>query len=356
MSGAPSGGAPSGGASGASVPLAGASGASAGSAAAGAAGAAEGGMAGASDTNDVTVVKPSTGCGKAAPQATGMFVKHTVQTSGSKPPNAADGKTGPWSYARDYYVWLPADYDERKAYPLVIELPGCGGDGTQVYSLSPSNSALGVGVEGTVIRVGLTPPPNDILHATNPGQGCFDDREGDDSVEWPFYEAVLDQLKGTLCYDEQRVFAVGNSSGAWLANELGCKYAGNTAGYAIRGVATNGGGLFTNPQFTPTCSTAPLAGAWLILPPVSDEAVQYERIAIARAMKVAQCSASSYDTARLAAFPIGAAKPDSTCQRILDCPADSPLVVCDLSKTGQGANNDVANPAFAALIRGLEAR
>ena len=335
--------------------LGGASGASAGQAAGGDAGAAESGAAGSADTRDVTVVKPSAGCGKAAPQARDVLVKHTLQTSGTKGADAADSKAGPWSYARDYYVWLPPDYDDERAYPLVIEAPGCGGDGTQIYSLSPSNTEAGLGVDGSVIRVGLTPPPNEIGHATNPGQGCFDDKEGDDSVEWPFYEAVIGELKETLCYDEQRVVAVGTSSGAWLANELGCKYAGNTAGFAIRAVATNGGGFMTGSRSMPTCSAAPLAGAWLIDPKPSDNAIQYERLAIARAMKAAHCDASSFESARSADFPIGAGKPDATCQRILGCDASYPLLVCDLSSTGHTTNDDVANPAFAMLLLGLEA-
>ena len=35
-----------------------------------------------------------------------------------------------------------------------------------------------------VVRVGLTPAPNSIGHGTNENQGCFDDKEGDDSVDW----------------------------------------------------------------------------------------------------------------------------------------------------------------------------
>ena len=159
----------------------------------GAGGVADGGEAGASpDPNDVTAVIRSAGCGQAATQTTGEFVKYTITTSGTKDSDATGGPKGDWSFERDYYVWLPPDYDENTAYPLVIQGPGCGGIGTDVYSLSPHDNGLGEGVNGTVIRVGLTPPPDEINHVEALDQGCFDDKEGDDSVEWPFYEAVMD--------------------------------------------------------------------------------------------------------------------------------------------------------------------
>jgi len=325
---------------------------------AGAAGEAAGG------SPDVTYpnAKPSEGCGKDATQALGELVKYTIQTSGTKDANCADKlngvpKCGAWSYPRDYYLWLPPDYDKRHAYPLVLQAPGCGGNGTTVYSLSPLNSTLQAGASGSVIRVGLTPPPNDIGHATNPGQGCFDDREGDDSVEWPFYEALLDKLKTELCYDENRVFASGESSGAWLSNELGCKYAGNTAGYALRGVAVTGGGLPTLPAYTPTCTNKPMSGMWI--DEVNDPSNPFsagDKIAINRAMQVNGC-ASDYDTARdtgqLVDFPIGDGRP--SCKKILGCAETDPLVVCQVPGLGHASSLDqYANPGFATYLKSFE--
>ena len=370
-SGASSGGAQSGGAAGATASNSGA--ASGGSASGGApsAGASSGGapsMGGASgaggagglpalpDPTEVLKVKPTVGCGKAAIQATAAFVKYTIQTSGTKEPNASDAQTGPWSYARDYYVWLPPNYDDTKAYPLVLEGPGCGGVGTAVYSLSPSNDTTGIGVNGSVIRVGLTPPPNDIGHATNPNQGCFDDKEGDDSVEWPFYEGLIDKLKTEVCYDQNRVFATGGSSGAWLANELVCKYAGNTAGYAIRGAAANAGALPTEPKYAPTCSNAPMAGIWINQHTIGD-AFETWPYAIARAMKVNHCTmGTGYADAPSSDFPIGAGNPASTCKKILGCPSEYPLVVCVLPPSAASSSEDaLANPGFATFLLGLEA-
>jgi hypothetical protein len=311
------------------------------------------------DPNEILKVKPSAGCGKDATQDTGIFVKYTMQTSGTKDANCADKlngvpKCGDWSVPRDYYVWLPPNYDKTKAYPLVFQAPGCGGIGTNVYSLSPSNTDVGVGVNGTVIRVGLTPPPNSIGHGTNENQGCFDDKEGDDSVDFVFYENLIDKLKTELCYDENRVFANGNSSGAWLANELGCKYAGDTKGYAIRGVVVNTGGLPSQIEFSPTCTTKPMAGFWV--GEINDVADSFaaDRFAIARAMKVNQCTiGTSLDSATLENFPIGGGNPDTTCKRVLGCPEQYPLVACRLPGNQHGGHEDVINPGFAAFLQVL---
>ncbi len=326
------------------------------SSSAGTSGGGAGGLPPLPDPNDVLKVKPSAGCGKDPAQASAAFVKYTIQTSGTKGADAADSTKGPWSYARDYYVWLPPSYDKQKAYPLVLQGPGCGGTGVDVYSLSPSNDTVGIGVNGSVIRVGLTPPPNAIGHSTNPSQGCFDDKEGDDSVEWPFYEALIDKLKSSLCYDENRVFVSGNSSGAWLANELACKYAGNTTGYAIRGMAANGGGLPTAFAYVPTCTGAPMAGIWVEPNDIgSDNFAAPWSVAVNRAMEVNRCTPAPYANAMLADFPIGASKPAVTCKRVLGCPAEYPLVVCIISDNGASGHDDTVNPSFATFIQSLEA-
>jgi hypothetical protein len=346
--GASNGGAPSGGADGTGAPRAGAGGVSS------TAGA--GGAPTVPDPTEVLKIKPSPGCGKAPIQATAAFVKYSIVTSGTKPGDASDAVTGPWTYTRDYYVWLPSTYDQLKAYPLVLQGPGCSGIGTSVYSLSPSSNTTGVGVNGTVIRVGLTPPPNAIGHATNPNQGCFDDREGDDSVEWPFYEALIDKLKTEVCYDQNRVFASGTGSGANLANELACKYAGNTAGYAIRGAASHNGSLPTEAKFAPTCSGAPMAGMWVDHVTDGDAFATYP-YPIARAMKVNHCTmGTGLGDAPLVDFPIGGGKPTSTCKMILGCPAEYPLVVCLLPVSGASSSDeDVVDPGFATFLQGLEA-
>jgi hypothetical protein len=200
-----------------------------------------------------------------------------------------------------------------------------------------------------VIRIGLTPPPNAIVHSTNPNQGCFDDKEGDDSVDFVLYENLRDSLKTELCYDDNRVFAGGNSSGAYLGNELGCKYAGNTQGYAIRGVLANTGGLPSQPQYEPTCTNKPMAGMWIHETLDSTQPFSGNVFAINRAMVVNGCTASDYSTASFQNFPI-AGVADNTCKQILGCPAIYPLVVCAIPGTNHASHDAIANPGFSTFL------
>lgn len=306
--------------------------------------------------NAPLAVQKTQGCGVPATQELGAFVKYSLVTSGAKAADCAakdkDSKSvcGPWSVTRDYYVWLPVGYDSNRAYPLVFQGPGCGGSGTDVYTLGGSQ---GPGVGGNVIRVGLTPPPASVGHGTNPNQGCFDDKEGDDSVDFVFYERLRDTLKNQLCYDENRVFAVGNSSGSWLANELGCKYAGDTRGYALRGIVANTGGLPTETAFRPTCSNAPLSGMWIqeLGDPVN--LFSGNVVAIDRAMTVNGCSNTRYESAELVNYPIGGGNPDSTCKRIQGCPEPYPLVVCALAGNAHAPHDSVVNPAASTFLSGF---
>lgn len=304
-------------------------------------------------------VKPSPGCGEPAPQALGELIAHTLQTEGVKDANCADKladgtpKCGPWSVEREYYLGLPQGYDPQKAYPLVIQAPGCGGKGNAIYPLT--------GVSDSVIRVGLTPPPISIGHGTNPGQYCFDDKEGDDSVDFVFYEKLLDTLKNALCYDENRVYVSGESSGSWLANELACKYAGDTKGHAVRALAVNDGGLPNQAQYMPTCSGKPVAGMWVYHIAEENGSNAATKFAIARAMSTDSCvGATNWDDAlakgQLLTFPIGGGFGDETCKLIKDCDPLYPLVVCPRPANGQASDALMANIAMVQFFKSLAAR
>ncbi|HEY2903318.1 MAG TPA: hypothetical protein VGL59_22230 [Polyangia bacterium] len=296
---------------------------------------------------DITKVTPTIGCGQPAGQTPGIAVRGTIPTMGTKVANCSDAKCGAWTYEREYFVTLPLGYLNTKAYPLVFQGPGCTGSGTAVYPLN--NSA-----DQTIIRVGLTPPPNDIGHATNPGQNCFDDEEGDDSVDWVFFENLYDRLATQICFDKNRVFASGAGSGSRLANELGCKYTGDVQ-RPIRAVMTNGGGLPSDPRFVPTCTNQPMAGMWVGENDTTSDALPVfsgAKVAIARAMKVNQCTiGTSFDNAMFVDFPIAGVSPPSTCRRILGCPDLFPLVACALPNTTPNASSDaIANSGFVAFL------
>jgi hypothetical protein len=303
----------------------------------------------ASSGNPITKVVPTAGCGMDPGQAVGTAVRGTIVTMGTKPAGCADSLCGPWTYTREYFVTLPTGYVNTRAYPLVFQGPGCGATGTANYPLNDGMGGPG-SVGNTVIRVGLTPPPNTIGHATNPNQGCFDDKEGDDSVDWVFYENLWDKLALTLCFDKNRVFASGNSSGAWFSNEVGCKYAGDPV-HPIRGIMPNTGGLPTEPQYVPTCTTKPMAGMWIHEINDTTNPFSGNIVAIDRAMRVNGCTGTTYNGAMFDDFPIGGGNPATTCKKIRGCPDIAPLVVCALPGNGHGSHDNVANPGFSTFIK-----
>ena len=359
--GASGAGAGGGGASGAGAGGGGASGGGAGGASAGTGGASGGGASGGGSggsgggSDPITQVLKSAGCGMTAPGAFSpgaTSAAQTIHTSGTKAINCADSACGAWAYDRQYYVTLPSGYDPTKAYPLVFEGPGCGGSGQDVYPLTDP-AASTPNAANTVIRVGLTPPPNAIGHSTNPNQGCFDVNEGDDSVEWPLYENLYDKLTSSLCVDRQRVFASGSSFGGSLANELGCKYAGD-ATRPIRGVLVNTGGLPTAAAFVPTCTNKPMAGMWVGESGDAETPFAGNVNAINRAIAVNKCTGGDWPTTPTQNYAIAGGNLDSVCKAITGCPALTPLVVCLISGNQHATHDTVVNPGFSTFLEAFE--
>ena len=318
------------------------------------------GAGGAYPLGDITKVIKTAGCGTdpgIMPAKTTMFTIATMGTkpakcgtAGADPSNCcADSNCAPWMYNRQYFVTLPAGYDNTKAYPLILEGPGCGSDGQGVYPLTYMGAN---NVNNTVIRVGLTPPPNAIGHATNPNQGCFDDKEGDSSVDWVFYEDLYDYLSTKLCFDRNRLFSAGNSSGAWFSNELGCKYAGD-AKRPVRGIMPNTGGLPSQPQYEPHCTSMPMAGMWVGETMDPENAFSNNVFAINRAAGVNGCNPNTFTVAELPNdpnFPIGGGNADTVCKQVMGCPTLYPLVVCLLPGNQHASHDNVANPAFGTFV------
>ncbi len=313
---------------------------SGGQATAGTAGTGTGGAA----PGGITKVWKSDGFGKPAGAIATMT---TLATMGVKAADCAaklKNQThvcGPWMMDRVFKVNLPAGYDPNKSYPLLFEGPGCGGSATSLYQFNAAFLA-------TVIRVGLQPSRIEA-HGSNPGENCFDDKEGDDSLDWVFYELLYDKLNEQLSFDRNRVFSAGNSSGSWFSNELGCKYAGD-AKRPVRGVLPNTGGLPTDPAFVPTCTQAGMAGMWVHEVDDNTNPFAGNIVAIDRAMKVNKCTQQNYASAQFEDFPIGGNQAANVCKRIKNCDPLYPLVVCALPGGNHGSHEEVVLPGFPKFI------
>ena len=154
-----------------------------------------------------TDIKKSAGCGTSSSQKTETFVESMVMTGGAN---------------RPYSVRLPAGYDSMRAYPVIVLLHGCG-SGTNNVAMEKPTGADAILIRGTGSASGT----------------CWDTSANGPDVA--FFDAMVADVKTRFCSDEHRFFAVGYSSGSWLANQLTCIRAD-----VLRGAGTVTGGESSN--------------------------------------------------------------------------------------------------------------
>jgi poly(3-hydroxybutyrate) depolymerase len=168
------------------------------------AGAAGMSTAGAGGMSTGTVAKPSTGCNMPAGQALKSWVAQpNMMVAGA---------------SRQWWVWLPNNYDPSKAYPTIFLFHGCG-DVTNVVPMQNATNDQAILVRG----------------AGTQANTCWD--QSPDGVDVTFFDQMLTAVSAQRCVDTARVFAVGYSSGSWLVNSLDCRRADK-----LRGAATVSGG------------------------------------------------------------------------------------------------------------------
>jgi polyhydroxybutyrate depolymerase len=139
-------------------------------------------------------VKPSAGCGMAAPTAGDT----TIDVSGT---------------SREYILTLPANYDPTRRYKLIFAWHGQGGTAAQIaagyYGLQ-SQAA-----DGTIFVAG-----QGLVTTNSVGTGAgWANTNGEDVA---FVKAMYAHFQSTLCFDESRVFSVGMSYGGIMSDTLGC--------------------------------------------------------------------------------------------------------------------------------------
>jgi poly(3-hydroxybutyrate) depolymerase len=144
---------------------------------------------------------PSDGCGKDPGQALMTYVKYMEMVTG------VTTKQAP----RNYYVWLPNNYDPKRAYPTVFVGPGCysdGAHGIQIQVASGDNA----------IVIGLDPSTS----VDPEGRQCFDSQTLPNNPEIPYVEQTVAKVEAAFCVDKSRLFIEGFSSGSWLSYMMGC--------------------------------------------------------------------------------------------------------------------------------------
>lgn len=161
---------------------------------------------GGASAGGMSAATASPGCGTEAGQALNSWVE--------QPKLSVAGTDRQW------WVWLPTNYDPQKPYPLVFNFHGCGSSDNIV----PMNK--------------VTADKAILVRATGISDGvCWDANATGNDVK--FFDQMLADVSAKRCVDTSRVFATGYSSGSWLVNTLDCE-----RGDKLRASGTVSGGTY----------------------------------------------------------------------------------------------------------------
>jgi len=158
-----------------------------------------------------------TGCGHTSPITAGTSTPITIPVN----PATSEGH-----HTRTFIVHVPATYDSRHSYAVVLFFHGYGGHVTDMdrssgfSQLADKQDFLAVYPQG--LPDGKTGTPF-WAHV-----GAID--YGID--EAAFVNTLLDTLQTRFCIDTQRIYATGFSNGGGMTNFLACRLAGRIAAFA----------------------------------------------------------------------------------------------------------------------------
>jgi poly(3-hydroxybutyrate) depolymerase len=209
-----------------------------------------------------------------------------------------------------YDVWLPENYDSTRSYPVVMLLHGCG---------SPTNNVPLEGQTGSDSIV--------IRGAGSGGDGCWDDVQ-----DLPYLDAMLDDVQANFCVNPDHLFAVGYSSGSWVASKLSC-----VRGDIFRGIATVTGG---EPGGIQGCS-GQVGRMYVHDNTDNDNLLEWDTPSRDRMIQTNNCDSTT--------DPVE----PSPCVEYQGCDPGYPVVWCETSGQGHSRQDDLAAPAFWNFFQSL---
>jgi polyhydroxybutyrate depolymerase len=132
---------------------------------------------------------------------------------------------------RSFISYIPANYDSRKAYPIIFAFHGRTNSNAQVRQYFGLEAAM---PEAIILY------PSGLKNS----QGFSWANQGDDGNalrDYALFDELLRITSFYYCVNTSRVFVVGHSLGAYFANSVACARAG-----VVRAVASLAGGLQTS--------------------------------------------------------------------------------------------------------------
>ena len=234
-----------------------------------------------------------------------------------------------WGKARAYVLVVPASYDATRTYPLTLVLHGDGVDGAGMRALLPFESASG----------------QDAIVAYPTGTGNSWDlyTPVDEDADVAYLVQLVDALRGRFHIGD--AFAVGLSSGAFMANQMACRKPG-----LFRGIVSHSGGTPDEPNASHgswggdfvRCNGQSSGVAAMVIHGTADTAVPFPS---------GEHDASYWATVNGCGSGYSATSP-SPCQSRNGCPSDKRVVFCAVDGLGH-ALWDQASSAAWSFISGL---
>lgn len=238
----------------------------------------------------------SSGCNQPAEIAPGAYVTRTIES-------------------RDYYIKLPATYDNTRPYQIVYQHHGCSSSAQRENNIVPLDA-----------RIGDTA----ILVKARAADNCWDtNTAGPDIAYW---DAMVADVEARWCVDQTRRFATGYSSGSFMTHRLAC-----IRGDMFRGVATIAGGQAGN-----NCTGDPAA---LLIHDLNDGTVNISASESARDNYLTRngCDANATPTPTA----------DPPCVAYQGCAAGKPVIWCQTTGQDHSRQDGLASPIFWNFLSGL---
>lgn len=128
---------------------------------------------------------------------------------------------------REAIVDIPEGYDPNRAYSLIVAFHGRTSPNTEVRSYYRLGKVAG---KDAILVYPAGKSLGDSFNWADSGDPSNDLRD------YEFFDQIVEQISASYCVNEDEIFAVGHSLGAWFVNSLAC-----ARGDVLRGVATLGG-------------------------------------------------------------------------------------------------------------------